>query len=155
MKKKSFCIALYILIFDRLIKNVINTYEVSWVNDIVPNVLYLTKVYNDGAAWSIFSGSRCFLIIFAIIAFVFLWKYQAKIKYNFRNILSFGLVYGGVLGNLYDRLRYGYVIDYIGVIIFDYDFPVFNLADMAIVIGLLLFIYAIYKGEDLNGSKGK
>ena len=65
------------------------------------------------------------------------------------------LIYGGLLGNLVDRLIYGYVIDYFKILLGSYDFPIFNLADMAIVIGFILLIYAIIKGEDKHDSKSR
>ena len=76
-------------------------------------------------------------------------------KNNFRNIIAFSLIYGGLLGNLVDRLIYGYVIDYFKILLGSYDFPIFNLADMAIVIGFILLIYAIIKGEDKHDSKSR
>lgn len=153
MKKKSFIIAIFLVIFDQLIKLLIDKYELLFEKIIVPNFFYLTKVYNTGAAWSTLSGARFLLIAFSIMAFILLFKYQENIQINKRNILAFGLIYGGLIGNLIDRLRLGYVIDYIGFYIFKYQFPVFNLADSFIVVGFSLLIYAIFKGEDLSGSK--
>ena len=155
MKKKSFIIAIFIVVMDQLIKLLVNKYELLFVKFIIPNFFYLTKVYNTGAAWSVLSGSKYLLIAFSIIAFILLFKYQKSIKNNIRNVLAFGLIYGGLIGNLIDRVRLGYVIDYIGIYIFKYQFPIFNLADIAIVIGFGLLIYAIFKGEDLSGSKSR
>lgn len=64
---------------------------------------------------------------------------------NRRNIIAFSLVYGGLLGNLFDRIVNGYVIDYLKFYIGGYEYPVFNLADVALVIGFILIIYAIFK----------
>lgn len=155
MKKKSFIIAIFIVVMDQLIKLLVDKYELLFVKFIIPNFFYLTKVYNTGAAWSVLSGSKYLLIAFSIIAFILLFKYQKSIKNNIRNVLAFGLIYGGLIGNLIDRVRLGYVIDYIGIYIFKYQFPIFNLADIAIVIGFGLLIYAIFKGEDLSGSKSR
>ncbi|MDE5889251.1 MAG: signal peptidase II, partial [Bacilli bacterium] len=63
---------------------------------------------------------------------------------------AFGLLYGGLAGNLIDRIISGYVIDFLDFYIFKYDFPVFNVADICIVLGVLLLIYATIKGEDEN-----
>ena len=57
------------------------------------------------------------------------------------------MILGGIFGNFYDRLVLNYVIDYISVIILNYHFPIFNFADMLIVIGVLLLIYELWKGE--------
>ncbi len=156
MKKKSLIIAIIVFLFDILIKYIID--KSFWYGDlqsIIPKVFYLTKVYNDGAAWSTFTGARYLLIGIAIISLILLILYQKNFKESKRNALAFGLVYGGLLGNLCDRVRFGYVIDYLKFYIGGYEYPVFNLADIAIVIGFVLLIYAIYKGEDKRGNKSK
>ena len=149
MKKKSLIIATIIVIIDQVLKIVIdNILSINESIQVIPNVFYITKVYNTGAAWSLFEGSGILLIIIAIVAFFLLLKYQNYFMENKRNILAFALIYGGLVGNLIDRVIYGYVIDYLHIYIFGFSFPVFNLADMAIVIGFLLVIIAIIKGEE-------
>lgn len=149
MKRKSLIIAMVVFLFDFLIKYIINkSFYYGILKSIVPPVFYLTKVYNEGAAWSTFNGNRYLLIIVSIIALIFLIIYEKSFKKSKRNILAFGLVYGGLFGNLFDRVRYGHVIDYLKFYIGGYEFPVFNLADMAIVIGFGLIFIAIIKGED-------
>lgn len=149
MKKKSLIIATIILLIDQVLKilidNILSTNESI---EVIHSFFYITKVYNTGAAWSIFEGSQILLIIIAIIAFFLLLKYQSVFVENKRNIVAFALIYGGLVGNLIDRVVYGYVIDYLHFFIFDYSFPVFNFADTAIVIGFLLVIIAIIKGEE-------
>ena len=81
--------------------------------------------------------------------------YQKNFVDNRRNIIAFSLVYGGLLGNLFDRIVNGYVIDYLKFYIGGYEYPVFNLADVALVIGFILIIYAIFKGEDKYGSNSR
>ena len=156
MKKKSLIIGLFILILDQLIKIIIDqTFYIGKIISIIPNFFYVTKVYNTGAAWSIFEGYRFVLIGISIIALTILIFYEKEFKNNFRNIVAFSLIYGGLLGNLVDRLIYGYVIDYFKILLGSYDFPIFNLADMAIVSGFILLIYAIMRGEDKNDSKSR
>ena len=156
MKKKSLIIGLFILVIDQLIKILIDqTFYIGKIISIIPNFFYVTKVYNTGAAWSIFEGYRFVLIGISIIALAILIFYEKEFKNNFRNIVAFSLIYGGLLGNLVDRLIYGYVIDYFKILLGSYDFPIFNLADMAIVSGFILLIYAIMRGEDKNDSKSR
>ena len=153
MRKKSLIVAILIFIIDQLIKIMIDiNFSYGYLKEIISNFFYVTKIYNYGAAWSLADGYRWLLIIIAIVSFGVLYKYQDKIKNNKRNILAYGLIYGGLLGNLVDRIRLGYVIDYCKINIFNYEFPVFNLADAALVIGFMLLIYAIFKGEDKNAN---
>ena len=104
----------------------------------------LAFVKNYGAAFNIFSGSRIFLSIISItfsIILIFL-----ILNKNFSNILdhySYSLILGGTVGNGLDRLLKGYVIDFINLNII--DFPVFNIADISINLGLILIIYSLYK----------
>ena len=79
-----------------------------------------------------------------------------KFKNNKRNIIAFSCIYGGLIGNLIDRIFHGYVIDFIDFYIFNYNYPIFNIADASICIGVCLLIYSIYLGEDNEvSSKGK
>lgn len=71
-----------------------------------------------------------------------------KFKSCKRNIIAFSLIYGGLLGNLIDRIIYGYVIDFIDFYIFNYNYPIFNIADACICIGVLVLLYSIYLGDD-------
>ena len=149
MKKKSLIIATIIVIIDQVLKIVIdNILSINESIQVIPDIFYITKVYITGAAWSLFEGSGILLIIIAIVAFFLLLKYQNVFVEKKRNTLAFALIYGGLVGNLIDRVIYGYVIDYLHIYIFGFSFPVFNLADTAIVIGFLLVIIAIIKGEE-------
>ena len=91
---------------------------------------------------------------FDIAQFIGLYKYLFAMVVPFNLLeglifsVAFALIYGGLVGNLIDRVVYGYVIDYLHFFIFDYSFPVFNFADTAIVIGFSLVIIAIIKGEE-------
>lgn len=154
MKKKSLIIATIIIVIDQILKILIdNVLSVNESIKVVPNIFYITKVYNTGAAWSLFAGSQKVLIIIAIVAFFVLLKYQSTFVENKRNILAFAFIYGGLVGNLLDRVIYSYVIDYLHIFIINYSFPIFNLADIAIVIGFILVIIAIIKGEENVDSK--
>ena len=114
------------------------------------NVLYLTDVHNEGAAFSIMYGLRYILIAISIAFLVLIIYYMyKKKKYN----IEFALIIGGLLGNLIDRIVFGYVIDYIGVIIFKYYFPIFNIADALIVIGAIILLFR--KDGDKNEVSSK
>lgn len=156
MRTKSLIIATFILVIDQIVKVSIDSFwRINEIITVIPNFFYFTKVYNDGAAWSMLDGSIIILIIVAVLAFIFLINYQKHFQNKYRNIIAFGLIYGGLLGNLVDRIIYGYVIDYIKILIGSYNFPVFNIADVAIVSGFILLIYAVIKGEDKNENSSK
>jgi len=141
MKKKIFIIGLIVLLIDIFTKLLIdNTFNLMETKPIIVNFFSLTKVYNNGASWNLFSEHRITLIIISIILLVVLIYYQKKFILNTRNIFAFGLLYGGIIGNLIDRMIYGYVIDYLDFYIFNYHFPIFNLADSCIVIGVILYL---------------
>lgn len=106
---------------------------------IIDNFFYITYVKNPGAAWSILSGKKTFLILFSIVIIILLLIYLYKKKtYTKIEIIGYSLLIAGSIGNLLDRIIYGYVIDYLNFYIFNYDFPIFNIADSCIVIGIML-----------------
>lgn len=144
-------IAIGIIIIDQLTKLILTKRNYT----IIPKVLSIDYCENYGAAWNLFNNQVIFLIIISIIALVFLLKYQKTFSLNIRNKIAFGLVFGGLLGNLIDRIFWGYVRDFISVIIFEYNFPIFNAADMAIVLGMGLILIAVLKKEDKHKDGNK
>lgn len=109
------------------------------------NVLHLTYAENTGAAFSMFTGAKWFFVAVSLVATavtIFLvFKYRKDI--GITAIIGLGMVMGGNLGNLIDRLRFSYVIDYVYVKII--RFAIFNLADACITVGaILLGIYILF-----------
>lgn len=154
MRKKSLTFACFFIMFDQIIKIFINNaFSYGQRAVIIPNFLNVTKVHNLGAAWSMFEGGRYLLIVIAVCSFGILFHYQKYFKYKERTVFGFALIYGGLIGNLIDRVYWGYVIDYLEVIFGKYHFPIFNFADSCLVIGFGLLMFAIIKGEDKNGIK--
>lgn len=144
-------IAIGIIIIDQLTKLILT--KRNYI--IIPKVLSINYCENYGAAWNLFNNQVIFLIIISIIALAFLLKYQKTFLLNIRNKIAFGLVFGGLLGNLIDRIFWGYVRDFISVIVFEYNFPIFNIADMAIVLGMGLILIAVLKKEDKHKDGNK
>ena len=154
MRKKSIIIAFFICLYDQIIKYVINTnFSDDKIICVINRFFYINKVHNTGAAWSMFDGNRIFLIITSIIALGFLIWLERDFEKNTKTFIAFGLIYGGLFGNLIDRVLVGYVTDYFKVVIGSYNYPVFNLADVAIVCGFIILIYCIIKGEVKHDSK--
>lgn len=149
--KKVYIIALISLIIDQIVKILVSNYLIlGQTTKIINNFFYLTYVQNTGAAFSILIGYRYILIIITLIFLYYLYKYTKKqTNPNKIAILSHGLLLGGIIGNLIDRIIYGYVIDYLDFMIFNYNFPIFNLADTFIVIGCIILVINSYaKGEN-------
>lgn len=141
-KNKVYIIALIGIIIDQFLKILVrHNMNVLQTIPLIPNFFSLTYVNNEAAAWGIFENSTIFLIFVSIIAILWLQKciYQ-ETSWNYIKILSFGFVLSGIVGNLIDRLLYMAVTDYLDFNIFGYNFPVFNFADIAIVVGISIIM---------------
>ena len=137
-------VALLIVIFDQLSKIFVQSiFEVGDSIVVIPGVLNFTYVQNTGAAFSILQGKMFFLIAFTAIAI--LLCVFAIIKDFFHSTLvnwSLFLCIGGGIGNLIDRIRLNYVVDFIECKLF--QFPVFNIADIAVTFsGILIGLYIL------------
>ena len=150
--KKIYIFSLIIFIIDFVSKIIIQKCFSLYESIIlIPHFLNLTYVKNNGAAFSILSGNQLFLIFISILVLGGLFYYLKKEKLTNLKIIYYSLLIGGILGNLFDRIVYNSVIDFLDFKIFNYDAPVFNLADTFIVIGVLLIIIENIGG--LNGNK--
>lgn len=153
MRKKIIILGLFLLLIDLITKYLIDVnFNLMETREVITNFFSITKVYNYGASWNILSGYRIPLIIITIIMLVALLYYETKFIVNTRNIMAFSLLYSGIIGNLIDRIFRGYIIDFLDFVIFGYDYPVFNFADICIVFGIILLIIAIIKKEDLKNE---
>lgn len=134
--RKRFGIGLGVLLIDRISKYLVaNLLEEGQSIPLIRGIVHLTYVRNTGAAFGILSGQRFFFIAVTLVAVMLLIIYARQVKGNGLLQVAFGLLLGGAVGNLIDRLVYVAVIDFIDFRIW----PVFNFADMAIVIGVALF----------------
>ncbi len=147
-------ISITILIIDQLTKSLACIYlPLNKSNVLINNFFSLTLTNNYGAAFGIFKNNIVFLVLVSLVILIVLYKYMHSFKRNKRNNIAFGLLLGGIFGNLIDRIIKGYVIDFLDFKIFNYDFPVFNFSDVAIFLGIVLLCYAIIKKEDNCGNK--
>jgi len=137
--KKISIISLIVVLIDQILK--LFALNLSSAIKIIPKFLYLVLAKNKGGAWSIFDGQIVFLIIISIISLFLIYKYLIK-NQNLKKleIYCYGLLIGGIVGNLIDRIVRGYVIDYIGILIGSYKFPIFNLADIFIVVPIIILV---------------
>ncbi|MDC3118703.1 signal peptidase II [Prochlorococcus sp. AH-716-K03] len=138
-------LSILIIFSDQFTKNLIIINYKSIINN---NLLLFSIDYvkNYGAAFNILSGSRIFLSTVSIVISLFL-IYFILYKKNISNIdlLSFSFIMGGTIGNGIDRITRGYVIDFINLNLI--NFPVFNIADISINIGLIIIIYGYIKNK--------
>lgn len=155
MNKKTYVIAVLILVVDQVCKSLTEIF-VGYNNSVkvIKNFFYLTVVHNTGGAWSILNNYNLIFIIISILAVFIIFKFRLSFQNNLRNNIAFACLYGGITSNLADRIFLGHVRDFLDFKIFGYNFPIFNVADMAIVIGVILLVVAIIKGED-KSDKGK
>ncbi len=138
------------LVVDQILKIFLSNYlNLGRSIILIKNLLSITLVHNEGAAFGLFSGNKLLLIIIGILVVAGVLYYVSKIEYDSEVItFIYALLIGGVLGNLIDRIFHGYVIDYISFKFGSYLFPVFNFADICIVISVALILLSIIK-EDL------
>lgn len=146
MKFICFLIFSFIFVFfDRVSKNfVIKNIKHGETIKIFNDFLSFERVDNRGGIFGIYPDGKIFFIILSIIAliliFIFLLKYQIN---SYFLIFLISLIFSGIVGNLIDRIIYGYVIDFISV----KNFPVFNLSDSYITIGVILILIYLWKKE--------
>lgn len=145
---------LIILIGDQLSKMFVSSAMILGQSQtIIDNFFYYTYSHNQGGAWGILSGHVYLFILIGLIAFGAMFFYFFKTNKSQR-FMRYGIVllFAGALGNFLDRVMLGYVRDFINFVIFGYDFPVFNIADIAIVMGVCLVIIEIIFEDYVYGK---
>ena len=153
---RLFIIAGVILVLDQITKILVQysiPFESSYFAPdrvtIIEDFFYLVHIGNKGAAWGMFSeySGVLTLLSFAVLLFIFCFRKQLELHRGTVQI-AFGLLIGGILGNLIDRIRVGHVIDFIDIhlpftlpyILPFGRWPAFNIADSAIVVGMLFYL---------------
>ncbi len=149
MKKEGIVIGILIVV-DQIIK-VLATSITSPI-PLIGNFLQLNYVRNYGVAWSMLNEKRVIIILFSIFAIAYLFK--LLVEFRSEKIIHIGvmMMIAGGLGNIIDRIVRHFVVDYIDVVIFGYDFPIFNVADILLVCGVgVILIESIRKVK--NGEE--
>lgn len=148
MKKiyKIVLISFLIILLDQLSKIIIRcSLEVGHTISVIGKFFKITHLENSGAAWSILNGKWIFLVILSLLFLVFIFRCIKRDDRNTKlNILSYSFLIGGIIGNIIDRIIYQTVTDFLSFRIIKYDFPVFNLADTFIVIGMFMLILDVF-----------
>ncbi|MDO5376629.1 signal peptidase II [Staphylococcus rostri] len=138
----SLFILIVVLIADQLTKWVVATQMM--IGDsftVIPNFLSITSHRNNGAAWGILSGQMGFFILITIVIIIALVVfYIREAKNNLFMQVAISLLLAGALGNFIDRVMNGEVVDFVDTLIFGYDFPIFNIADASLTLGVGLLV---------------
>lgn len=146
-KQKIYSIASIVIMVDLILKFIVSSKLVE--NDIIkviPNFFSIYYLKNTGAAFSILQDSTAFLVILSALILLVLNNYIDKEKdLNKISEISLGMVIGGIFGNMIDRIINHSVTDFISFRIFNYNFPVFNIADIGITVGVFLLLISILK----------
>ncbi|KRN88845.1 signal peptidase II [Ligilactobacillus ceti] len=137
-----------IVAIDQFVKYYVVTHiALNTAVNAIPHFLSLAYIRNYGAAWSILIGQRWFFFIISIVALVIL-GYAFKRKHqNILYAVSISLMIGGTIGNFIDRIHLGYVIDMFQLEFI--NFPIFNVADCALTVGVIILLIAMAKDDTL------
>ncbi|TXC92033.1 lipoprotein signal peptidase [Metabacillus litoralis] len=142
-----YLIAAIIIAIDQVTKwYIVKNLELGENITIIENFLYITSHRNKGAAWGILQGQMWFFyIVTAVVIVGIIYYIQKYTKENKVMGVALGLMLGGAIGNFIDRIFLKEVVDFINTYIFSYDFPIFNVADSALCVGvILLFIHMLF-----------
>jgi signal peptidase II len=150
-------ISALVILADRLSKIwIIHRIRPGYWIPVIPGVFRLSHVLNTGAAFSLMEnwppnavrlGLIGFSVVAAIIVCVMLWRTGRTFSLT---SIALALILGGALGNLYDRVRFHHVVDFLAVKIYHYNWPDFNVADSCIVIGACLLLLEIFRPQEPN-----
>lgn len=135
-------VALSIVVLDQITKQVVRyTFELSESRPILDGFFSLTYVRNTGAAWGILGGQNAFLIGLSLIMLLLMVRFRRSfLGDRAEHRLALGLMIGGIVGNLMDRIKLGYVTDFLDFFWRGHHWPAFNVADASICIGVGIYI---------------
>lgn len=159
--KKQYIIILSIILgligFDQLTKFlIVNQLEIGEKIVVINRFFTITSHRNDGAAWGIFSGNMVFFYIITIVAFGLFFYLLKEIDLKTQKFYASGIILmiAGAIGNFIDRLLFKEVVDFIDIDLFSYTtFPIFNIADICLVVGMIIFTLDVILEEVLKWKK--
>ncbi|MDI6774636.1 MAG: signal peptidase II [Verrucomicrobiota bacterium] len=140
----TLCISVAVTLLDQLSKFFIHCrFILGDRRTVIPGLFDLSYVQNTGAAWGMLKGLSHWLVALSVVILVVLIVFRRRfIKNTWPYRAAMGLMIGGIAGNLIDRVKWGYVIDFLDFYWGRHHFPAFNLADSAICVGVGLYILA-------------
>jgi len=137
--KRLFIISLILIVLDQITKFIFTGKEY------LIGSFGINYIENTGAAFGIFKDLNWFFIAFSVFVIVFIFYYYKQIKWKFPLIL----ILAGTIGNLIDRIFFSYVRDFVMIWIW----PVFNVADICVTVGVLLLVFYLYEEDKIYKSK--
>ncbi len=160
MKKNYYIIiasVLGLVLLDQITKQFIaQTMDIGEYYTVINNFFLINSHRNTGGAWGILTGQMTIFYLITLVAFVLFYYLIKEVDFNLKKVYSIAviLLIAGAIGNFVDRLLFQEVVDFLDFYIFGYDFPIFNVADICLVIGMFLFAYDILL-EDLIHARIK
>ncbi|WP_269432219.1 signal peptidase II [Bacillus sp. FJAT-27245] len=144
-----YVIAAFIIALDQFTKwLIVKNMNIGDSIPVIENILYITSHRNKGAAWGILQGQMWLFYVITVVVIIGIVYYIRKAAGGNRLLgVSLGFMLGGAIGNFIDRVYRQEVVDFIHTYIFSYNFPVFNIADSALVIGVSLLMFQMLKEE--------
>ena len=155
MKKKFAVVSLVMILIDLVVKTMVQQ-GLGFGNPLVliPGFFNLEYYENTGAAWSFMEGHSCFFIIVATAVCFALIHYYFKEDHDIWTYAGISLMFAGTFGNLFDRIVHGAVRDMFAFNFWGYHFPIFNVADACLVIGVgLIAIQVILEERSMKNEK--
>ncbi|MBE6128543.1 MAG: signal peptidase II [Erysipelotrichaceae bacterium] len=146
-------IILIVIAADLLSKHIVQVTESLHNVVLIDGFFHITYAQNTGMAWSMLSGQIPFLSLVSAVAIGAMLYYLYVKKPDRLSRFALALMIGGAAGNLFDRMYFGYVRDFLDFYIFGYDFPIFNIADSALCIGVFLLAVAALKEEKKENGR--
>ncbi len=160
MKKKHYIIlasVLLLVLLDQITKQIIvKTMDLGEHFTVIKNFFLINSHRNTGGAWGILTGQMTVFYLITLIAFVLFYYLIKEVDFNKKLVYSIAvtLLIAGAIGNFIDRILFQEVVDFLDFYIFGYDFPIFNVADINLVVGMFLFAFDILM-EDVIHAKNK
>lgn len=157
MRNKIFIVSAIVFVLDQIIKLLVYFNEVNI--RLINNFLSISYTENTGVAFSMLSGKRWLIILVTIIILGVLIKMVKEERFGLKKNdfydITYGLLFAGIFSNFVDRLFHGFVIDYISITMFGYSFPIFNIADIAIILGVILLNIYTLRNEKKDKKEKK
>ncbi|TDL98764.1 lipoprotein signal peptidase [Macrococcus brunensis] len=142
-------LAFFLMAADQLTKwMIVKTMNVGDSVSVIGDILEITSHRNHGAAWGMLQNQMTFFYIITLIVLVaIIYFYRSEAPFKPVMQLGLTLIFAGAVGNFIDRLFRGNVVDFIDTKIINYDFPIFNVADACLTMGVIVLIYEILVNE--------